>query len=116
MTTKQVTHEVRLQQWANVLRERKSSGSSVRRWCRENDINEKTYYYWQRKLRESVCENLGTTSEQPLVPAAFAQVRLPTQAREAGRLILRLNDAEVEIFGDMPASAIEAVIHALADR
>jgi transposase-like protein len=57
-----MTRQVRLMHWAMVMKARTESGQSVRRWCRENGIQEKTYYYWQRKLRESACEQLEKQS------------------------------------------------------
>ena len=40
----------RVQVWAERIAEYRSSGKSVRAWCREKEISEKTYYYWQRRL------------------------------------------------------------------
>ena len=75
MDTREVATALRLNQWAGVMRERKESGLSIRRWCAENAVNEKTYYYWQRKLREVSCRELlaaqdGTQND--LVPSGWA--------------------------------------------
>ena len=40
----------RVELWAERIAECRSSGMSVRAWCREKEISEKTYYYWQRRL------------------------------------------------------------------
>lgn len=118
MDTRQIAHEMRLEHWEKVLRERKGSGLSIRRWCRDNGVCEKTYYYWQRKLREKVCDQLAVSQEEPQTPVIFTPVRLPASPGPAsgGKLIIRLNGAEVEIYGDMPASTVETVIQALAGR
>ena len=53
----------RLQEWAQMVQERQSSGLSNREFCRQNGISEKTYYYRLRQLRESVIahsEQTGT--------------------------------------------------------
>ena len=44
----------RVQLWAERIAECRSSGMSVRAWCRENEISEKTYYYWQRRLYQQM--------------------------------------------------------------
>ena len=44
----------RVQLWAERIAECRSSGKSVRAWCRENEISEKTYYYWQRRLYQQI--------------------------------------------------------------
>jgi len=48
-----------LAHWAGVMRQRGESGQSIRSWCRENGVFEKTYYYWQRKLRAAACERMA---------------------------------------------------------
>jgi hypothetical protein len=34
---------------------------SIREYCEDSGIHENTYFYWQRKLRESACLGLQTT-------------------------------------------------------
>ena len=36
--------------WTQRIADCRSSGKSVKHWCRENGISEKTYYYWQRRI------------------------------------------------------------------
>ncbi|MGN0684375.1 MAG: IS66 family insertion sequence element accessory protein TnpA [Oscillospiraceae bacterium] len=33
--------------------EYQASGQTVQRWCEENNLSTKTFYYWLRKLREA---------------------------------------------------------------
>ena len=42
----------RLILWTERVAACRSSGKSVRQWCQENGIAEKTYYYWQRRIFE----------------------------------------------------------------
>ena len=74
MDTRAVTQEIRLQYWAGVIKERQASGQSIRAWCRGNGIVEKTYYYWQRKLRAAACGQLPFTA----VPSGLARTSLAT--------------------------------------
>lgn len=43
--------ELRAQAWLERIRNQLSSGMSVRGWCQENGINEKTFYHWRRSFR-----------------------------------------------------------------
>ena len=52
----EVKKEVQLREWAEMVRVCRSSGLSVRRWCMENGVNQKTYYYRLRRVREFLCE------------------------------------------------------------
>ena len=40
----------RLAVWTQRISDCRSSGISVKCWCQENAVSEKTYYYWQRRI------------------------------------------------------------------
>ncbi|MBO6114314.1 MAG: hypothetical protein J6P57_04585 [Lachnospiraceae bacterium] len=48
------TMELRLAQWAGIIKEQKQSGLTVKDWCSQNGITKDAYYYWQQKLRKEV--------------------------------------------------------------
>ena len=50
------THEMRLMKWTAIIKECRSSGKTVTAWCSENNISSKSFYYWQRKVRNTVFE------------------------------------------------------------
>ena len=117
MDTRQVTREVRLTHWAGILRDRRDSGLSVRGYCLEQGINEKTYYYWQRKLRETACEGLipqehNFPASSHKGPTVFAA--LPMQSsNDSGHIVIRLNGAEVEIRGEANSATVDTVLRVL---
>lgn len=47
-----VKEEVKLRDWEARIAAQQASGMTVQKWCAENGINPKTYYYHLRKLRE----------------------------------------------------------------
>lgn len=51
-----IAHEVRLAQWAEVVKQCQSrpAGMSANTWLKENGIAIKNYYYWQRRVRNEV--------------------------------------------------------------
>ena len=50
MTSAKLKHRVKLQEWAARIQDCRSSGLSVRAWCRQEEINVTTYYRWEREL------------------------------------------------------------------
>ena len=48
-----VDKEVQLKQWEQMVQSRKESGLTISKWCKENNMNPKTYYYRLRKVREA---------------------------------------------------------------
>ena len=53
----EVRDEYRAQHWAMVIQECRNSGLSNREYCRQRGIVEKSFYYWQRKLRKQIVES-----------------------------------------------------------
>ena len=39
-------------EWAAHIREIRSSGKPVAQWCREHNLSARSYYYWDKRLRE----------------------------------------------------------------
>ena len=48
----QLTHTVRRSNWINIIRQcqDRPAGTTAKQWLAENDISEKSYYYWLRKI------------------------------------------------------------------
>ena len=70
MDTKLAAAQVRLQQWAAIVRERKESGLKVDDYCETHNISRNAYYYWLRKLREAALESQSPRFVELPVPAA----------------------------------------------
>lgn len=51
-----IRDEYRLQEWSQIIQAGQNSGLSKREFCRQNGISERQYYYWLKKLRETVVE------------------------------------------------------------
>lgn len=64
-------HEAMLKLWIRRIKECRGSGMTVKAWCRENEINDKTYYYWLRKIKKEAFEALPSECKQ--VPAPFGE-------------------------------------------
>lgn len=117
MDTRRVAHELRLQHWSNLMREAKSSGLSNRGWCRENGIQEKTFYYWQRKLREAACREIlpdaGNSEEKALVPSGWA-VCVPKQSgSDESAIIIEIGQFKVKVACNANPEALEKVCRVL---
>lgn len=54
MDTVEVKHKYLLSKWAPIIQSCRTSGMTVKAWCQENNINEKQFFYWQRRVREEI--------------------------------------------------------------
>ena len=86
----------------------RSSGMIVRAWCRENGLSEKTYYYWQRRLFQTLSE------QQTVYKTAFAEVT-PPQLVCSGNVAVtaRIAGAEADIHSGADAATVETVLRIL---
>lgn len=117
--TKTMTTQVRLRHWAGVMQERSASGLSVRAWCQENGVREKTYHYWQRKLRAAACEQLaenqvpdGLMVRQP----GFAEVRVaePTLPKLPGQLCVEIGGMRLITDSSYPTDKLAMLLGELS--
>ena len=53
MTSAELKHRAKLQEWAARIQDCRSSGLSVRAWCRQEGVNAATYSCWERELLAS---------------------------------------------------------------
>ena len=97
----------RVQLWAKRIAECRGSGQSVREWCRDNEISEKTYYYWQKKLYQQMI----STAEE----VSFAEVPREVQTGRCAEVTARISmpGASVEIYPGADAATIRAIIQAI---
>ena len=75
MTSAELKHRVKLQEWAARIQDCRSSGLSVRAWCRQEEINASTYYRWERELLTGVRKN----GAPPSTAVTFAELPAPKQ-------------------------------------
>ena len=71
-----ITNNFRLSEWMQVLKDQKSSGMTVNDFCLSRGIKRHSFYYWQRKLRETAVselqKNAAVVGNQ--IPAGWLQL------------------------------------------
>jgi putative transposase len=83
MDTQKVTSKYRLSQWMQVIRERQSSGRTIKDFCKEKGISRNKYFYWQRKIRNAACEELAKSGNPTdLIPNGWIQLTQEQQVKE----------------------------------
>ena len=97
----------RVQLWAERIAECRSSGKSVRAWCREKEISEKTYYYWQRRLYQQMV----STAER----VDFAEIPRGVQIGQSSGAAAKisLSGATIEVYSGADAQMIQAILQTL---
>ena len=49
--TRAEMHEKRTAEWSQLIQEAQQSSLTIKGWCKEREISEKTFYYWKRRLK-----------------------------------------------------------------
>lgn len=109
-----IKNKFRLEQWTELIRDCQSSGMKVDDWCRANGVTHHAYYYWLRKVREAACNQLAAIEECSEPPVAFKKLEIQTPLQDtSAAVIIRLNNATVEINEGASQQTIQAVLLAL---
>jgi hypothetical protein len=115
---KQIKHEYRLRQWAEIVAECQRSGEPVRDWCKDHGICRQTYYNWQKQVREAAIgsaitlrEGTPLSSPENAVAPKFARIDLrgstPTGATA---MSIYIGDAECRIMNGADLDVIERAL------
>lgn len=112
MNMKKISHEMNLKKWSQIVEECRNSGQTAVSWCGENNINIKTYYYWQRKVCNAVCNELAITNNIEK-PPAFVEVVLPAARSSEIAIMLNLNSVCLQIHNGADESVIAQTLRTL---
>ena len=102
---------IRYQNWIDIFQEWADSGMTKRDFCREKNIHEKTFFYYQRKVRRMAAESAG-------LPAAASEsrpeiVKISVRKMDPSSMIrLQLNDIEVSVPEDVPTAFLCKLLEA----
>lgn len=75
MTSNELKHEAKKQEWSMSIQECRGSGLSVSEWCRQLGVTTATYYRWERELLTGVQKNGALSS----TAVTFAELPAPKQ-------------------------------------
>ena len=112
MTSAKLKHRAKLQEWAARIQDCRSSGLSVRSWCRQEEINAATYYRWERELLTGVRRN----GAPPSTAATFAELPVPKQVSRnvAERsATLHIGNASLDIYPGCDAEQLKMLVELL---
>jgi len=112
----ETTRKIRLSQWAEMVRECKQSGMTVRAWCIENGMNEKAYFYRQRRVRRALAE-IGESGLPVLQSGNFAKVPVArvTSSDRNPVTAINVNGIKVDIYENADVKNIKQSLKAVLE-
>jgi hypothetical protein len=114
MNTRLATKQIRLQQWAAIIKDRTESGLKVDDYCGQHQLSRDAYYYWLHKVKETALESNGSKfvelkeSAVPVVVPQISTINTPHLTLEINGVIIRVdNTASRELL----TMAVEVALH-----
>ncbi|EMS69213.1 IS66 family insertion sequence element accessory protein TnpA [Ruminiclostridium cellobioparum] len=115
MDAQKLTHEYRLSQWAPIIHACRNSGMTVKAWCQENSINEKQFFYWQRRVREEIS---SLSSELPVAMQNTAFVPLKVSDNRTDKyfspvMVLSIGNSRLELSNQTSPELLASILKVL---
>ena len=122
------TNVIRRQLWQKIINDchNRPEGQSAAQWMKDNGISNKSYYYWQKKLRTEAYEQIQTqTANMPVVQdnngIAFVEIKRQEPAINSCRTadvvrgdspvaIIRKEDVSIAISEEIPKDLLSVLI------
>ena len=112
MTRAELKHRAKLQGSSARIQDCRSSGLSVRAWCRQEEINAATYYRWEREL-------LALAETEPCSSVSAVRfAELPAPKRESRNVAercatLRIGSASLDIYSGCDSEQLKMLVELL---
>ena len=111
-----VSAEQRLMEWAEMVRECRSSELTCREWCAQHGITERKYHYWQKRVFEQALvqreQRLGVATPKEADPQF---VELPASACVSREVVasIRMGNTSIELYTGADPAMVKALCQAL---
>ena len=134
----QEAYNVRVARWEALIREANSAGIPKIEWCRNHNISENQFYYWQRRVRtravaelqmnavtnsglmrseqaSSLVELRPPITDSSVIEAAPLNNSHNVQTNHTTDLLLRIGAYEIQVSGPATEETLRMVLRVLGD-
>ena len=86
METRLITTQLRHRSWMEDYARQQESGLTVKEWCAQSGITQKTFYYRLRVIRKEAYSLMKSEAETPCMDTAinFVKVDMPKEVSAGG--------------------------------
>lgn len=99
------TQDIRIAQWSSIIQQCNTSGITKKQWCQDNNVNEKQFYYWQRRIRKMIIQTVPDKAEAtgvkfaqlPVIQEKPAELSAQTHITTHSTAQLRLNKGNISV-------------------
>lgn len=107
MNTKLTTIQIRITEWAAIIKDCKSSGMKADDYCQLHDISRAACYYWLRKVKTATRQQAG------FVELPLPEVKPVPTTDFAAQMIIKSAGNEISINNDTLAELIIRILEVI---
>lgn len=119
------SHKVHREQWLRIVTECNNRDQSISKiqWCRMNEVNVKSFYYWQRRFRnELLVQSAASATQVPAFVDITSQVSgsapiseeaVPAERTLVPELMIQSGDFRVYVSGAVQEQTLGTVMKVL---
>lgn len=122
----QKAFQIRLSQWEKIVIEGNKASISKKEWCKQNGISEKSFYYWQRKIRMRAAETIETaTVPVPSPKTDFVELPFPSAQQHfdehtplsglSPELMIQIGECRIFVTGAIQEQTLKTVLKAVGN-
>ena len=112
MTSNELKHEAKKQEWSMSIQECRGSGLSVSEWCQQRGVTTTTYYRWERELLTAADQ--APCSAVPAVTFAELPALKQVSRNVAERCAtLHIGKASLDIYPGCDAEQLRLLVELL---
>ena len=111
MTSAELKHRAKLQEWSARIQDCRSSGLPVRAWCRQEGINAATYYRWERELLAAA--EVVPQQEADVTFAELSAVKQVSRNVAERSATLHIGSASLDIYSGCDAEQLKMLVELL---
>ena len=110
MTSNELKHQARTQEWGVAIQECRSSGLSVREWCRQRGVTT-TNYRWEREVLSSIRRKDAADRSA----AVFVELPAPQPLRNVSErtVTLNLGKGSIDLYQEMSPEMLRTLVEIL---
>ncbi len=119
MDAQEVKRQYHLSKWRPIVQKCRTSGMTVKAWCKENNVSEQQFFYWQRRLREELCTSIQIPKNEHKEhqPTIFAPIPVRNHHKETLQsasfipdLVISIGDYRLELKNQTSPELLEALL------
>ena len=102
-----INDDARLNHWKQIIQECRNSGLPVKTWFRQNDVSEPSYYYYLKKIRQSIIEDCKESK------SFFLLSYKKKRKREPKNIVITKGDIHIQVPEDTDFDLLVSMLKVL---